>query len=151
MKKIRNGFGVALAFIFLAIGAVGAVLPVLPTTPFLLLAAFLFAKSSERFHKWFVATNLYRKYIDQAVNEKAMTKRAKRKMLWTLGLLFLLGFWISPIWHAKAAVLLVAALHFYYFLFRIKTVEEAAGEVKETAEERLQQPETKEKQTKVYT
>ena len=36
----------------LAIGAVGVVLPLLPTTPFLLVAAFAFARSSERMNKW---------------------------------------------------------------------------------------------------
>lgn len=36
----------------LAIGAVGVVLPLLPTTPFLLVAAFAFARSSERMNNW---------------------------------------------------------------------------------------------------
>lgn len=41
-------------FLSLAIGIVGIFLPLLPTTPFVLLAAFCFSKSSERLHQWLI-------------------------------------------------------------------------------------------------
>jgi uncharacterized membrane protein YbaN (DUF454 family) len=41
-------------FLSLAIGVVGIFVPLLPTTPFVLLAAFCFSKSSERLHHWLV-------------------------------------------------------------------------------------------------
>ena len=46
--KIKKILYVILGCIGLALGAVGAVLPLLPAFPFLLLAAFCFAKSSEK-------------------------------------------------------------------------------------------------------
>lgn len=122
MKKIANMICVGLGFLFFGIGAAGVVMPVIPATPFLLAAAFFFAKGSERFHRWFVSTNLYQRYIQQAVKNKAMNKEAKRNMLITLGIVFAIGFIFSPIF-AKVMILIVALGHFYYFLFKIKTVE----------------------------
>lgn len=123
MKKILNIICVGLGFVCFGIGAAGAVMPIIPTTPFLLAAAFFFARGSEHFHKWFVSTNLYKRYIKQAVKDKAMDKKSKRNMLLTLAIIFTAGFIFSPIF-AKVIILIVAALHFYYFIFRVKTVED---------------------------
>lgn len=127
MRKIVNVICVVLGFVCFGIGAVGIVLPVLPTTPFFVAAAFFFANGSERFHKWFVSTNFYKRYVEQAVKNKSMDKKAKRNMLITLGIIFTIGFAFSPTF-AKVIILFVAAGHFYYFLFRIKTVEEVEYE-----------------------
>ncbi|MGE0819259.1 MAG: YbaN family protein [Candidatus Nanopelagicales bacterium] len=48
MRWVWISLGVA----SVAAGAVAAVLPLVPTTPFLLVAAFAFARSSDRFHRW---------------------------------------------------------------------------------------------------
>lgn len=49
-----KAFWVAAGFIALALGIIGIPLPLLPTTPFLILAAFCFGKSSDRLHDWLV-------------------------------------------------------------------------------------------------
>ena len=58
MKKLLYLAG---GFIGLGLGALGAALPLLPAFPFLLLAAYCFARSSERLHRWFVGTRFIRK------------------------------------------------------------------------------------------
>lgn len=49
MKKIIL---LTLGHLFLTLGIIGAFLPILPTTPFLLLAAYFYSKSSTKIHQW---------------------------------------------------------------------------------------------------
>ena len=70
-----------LGFLCTGLGAVGAVLPILPTVPFLLGAVFCFAKSSERLHKWFRQTKLYKNNLESFVSQRVMSMRTKRKII----------------------------------------------------------------------
>ena len=58
--NVKKVLLVALGCVGLVLGAIGAVVPLLPAFPFLMLAAFCFAKSSERLHTWFTSTTLYK-------------------------------------------------------------------------------------------
>lgn len=122
MKKIINGICVALAFVCVGLGVLGIVLPILPTTPLFIAAACLFAKGSKRFYKWFLSTRMYKTYIESAVKNGTMDKKAKKKMMLTLGIVFGLGIFFSPM-IAKLVIVIVAAIHFYVLIFRIKSVE----------------------------
>ena len=52
------------------LGAVGAVLPLLPAFPFLMLAAFCFARSSEKLNNWFIHTKLHKNNLESFVNRQ---------------------------------------------------------------------------------
>lgn len=60
MKRLLT---LAVAWIACILGCVGVFVPVLPTTPLLLLATFLFAKSSPRCHAWITSTHVYKTYV----------------------------------------------------------------------------------------
>lgn len=60
-----------------ALGAIGAVLPLLPTVPFLLLAAFCFARSSRRMHHWLVTHPTFGPGIVNWQKSGAISRRAK--------------------------------------------------------------------------
>ena len=124
--RILNAVCVALGFAALGVGCIGIVLPFLPTTPLFLAALVLFAKGSERFHRWFMGTKLYHRYLKDFVTTRSMTKRAKIRVLTLVTLLLLAGFYFSPP-AARIVIALVLILHDCYFLFGIKTVPEERG------------------------
>ncbi len=75
---------IAIGLISLALGAVGIFLPIIPTTPFLLLSAYCFARSSKRRHAYLVNNRVLGEYISNYYNH-AMTPRHKARtlaMLW---------------------------------------------------------------------
>jgi len=68
------------------LGIVGIFVPVLPTTPFLLLAAACYARSSQRFHSWLLNNKCFGSYIRNYLERKGITLRAK---IITLSLLWI--------------------------------------------------------------
>ena len=70
-------FFLGLGWICVAVGVVGIVLPVLPTTPFLLVAAWAFAKSSPRVREWLVGHRVLGPYVNDWNEHGAIPARAK--------------------------------------------------------------------------
>ena len=66
-----------LGSIALILAFLGVLLPLLPTVPFLLIAAFFFAKSSERVHSWLVNHKLFGKMIRDWHERGAIDRKAK--------------------------------------------------------------------------
>ncbi|MEM1378353.1 MAG: YbaN family protein [Pseudomonadota bacterium] len=61
----------------LGLGALGAVLPLLPTTPFVILAAFAFSKSSPRLERWLLSSRTFGPLIIKWREEGAIAPRHK--------------------------------------------------------------------------
>jgi uncharacterized membrane protein YbaN (DUF454 family) len=62
---------------FVALGIIGIFVPVLPTTPFLLLAAVCYARSSPRFHEWLLNNRWFGDYIRSYLQGKGFPKKVK--------------------------------------------------------------------------
>jgi uncharacterized membrane protein YbaN (DUF454 family) len=67
----------AAAWLLVAIGIIGVFLPVLPTTPFMILAAALFAKSSPRFEQWLLDHPRYGQPLTDWRRQGAISRQAK--------------------------------------------------------------------------
>ena len=122
--NLKKVFFVVLGCLSLGLGALGAVLPLLPAFPFLMLAAFCFAKSSEKLHGWFVSTNLYKKNLESFVQGKGMTVRTKIRIMLTVTFLMSIGFIMMHAVPVGRIVLgLVWLFHILYFIFGTKTLK----------------------------
>ena len=121
MKKVLY---VILGCIGLGLGALGAALPLLPAFPFLMLAAFCFARSSERLHNWFVSTRLYQKNLESFVQGRGMTWGAKIRIMIMVTATMSVGFvMMSRVPVGRIILGCVWVLHLFIFVFGIKTLK----------------------------
>lgn len=121
--NIRKAVYITLGCIGVGLGAVGAVVPLLPAFPFLLLAAFCFARSSERLHNWFVNTKLYKNNLESYVQGRGMTWKTKIRIMITVTLLMSVGFiMMSNVPIGRIILSCVWAFHIIYFIFGVKTI-----------------------------
>lgn len=76
-KDPRKLFYFIAGWISLVLGVVGIFLPLLPTTPFLILTAFLWARSSERWHHWLLSQKTFGPLIIDWKQRGVIRKKAK--------------------------------------------------------------------------
>ena len=86
-----RGLWLTAGMLFLGLGLLGVLLPVLPTTPFLLLAAGCFARSSPRLHGWLVGHRLFGPAIRNWEENGAISRPAKRLAAGSMAAVFALS------------------------------------------------------------
>ena len=125
--KAKKILFIVLGCIGLGLGAVGAVVPLLPAFPFLLLAAYSFARSSERLHSWFINTKLYKNNLESYVKGKGMTTRTKVRIMIPVTVLMTFGFvMMHQVPVGRIVLAAVWLFHIFYFAFGVKTLKEPA-------------------------
>lgn len=68
---------ILLGLITFGIGTVTIWVPGIPTTPFYLLTAFFWGRSSERLHAWLTQNKHYQKYVHEGIYHRGLTQRAR--------------------------------------------------------------------------
>lgn len=104
----------------MALGLIGVFLPLLPTTPFLLLAAACFLRSSPRMHARLLAHPRLGPYLEQWQRERSIPLRAKRRAYVLVSACFLLSIALAD-GIALRVALGVLWLALVVFLNRLRT------------------------------
>ncbi len=112
---------ISAGLICVGLGALGIILPGLPTTPFLLLAAYCFARSSEHFHSWLLNHRWFGSYVSNFEEGRGMTRPAKATTLLVMWLSFgvTIVFFVPVVWGQVGMVLMATAVSIY--LLRLPT------------------------------
>jgi len=110
LNKVVRALLFTLGSISLALGVLGIFLPLLPTTPFLLLSAACYVRSSDKFYSWLIAHPILSKYILAYLNGEGIPRKAKYYTLLTMWLTMSVSALIVPLWQVQVLLLCIALM-----------------------------------------
>src|SRR5262245_25741123 len=108
---LRRVVYVVLGLLFLGLATVGVFTPVLPTTPFLLLAAWFFARSSARLHAWLLRSRLFGGMIRDWQKHRGVRPRVKVVALTLLPLVVFTSAYFGNLpWYLVTMLIVLATI-----------------------------------------
>ena len=107
-------------WIGVGLGVAGAVLPLMPSTPFFLLAAWCFARSSPRFHDWLISHPVFGQIIAAYRERRGMSVRYKAMTLLSLWLAIGVSAYVVPLPWVRV-VLAAIAIGVTVHIIRMRT------------------------------
>ncbi|TNV20651.1 DUF454 family protein [Buttiauxella sp. B2] len=114
---------IIIGWLAVVLATVGVVLPLLPTTPFLLLAAWCFARSSPRFHHWLLYRSWFGGYIRHWQDHRALPPGAKPRALIFIVITFAVSLYlVNILWVRLLLLMMMCALLF--FMWRMPVIDE---------------------------
>jgi uncharacterized protein len=126
-SPVMRSFYLTVGFAALALAVAGVVLPVLPTTPFLLLAAACFARSSKRFHDKLLANRIAGPIIREWTVHRSIRRGVKRWVYVLMALSFGSSILIMPtLW--LQVMLAVLGIVLTFFIWRIPVRDAASAD-----------------------
>ena len=108
-SKLRARLYLVAGWISVALGIIGIPTPLLPTTPFLLLAAFCFARGSQRWHDWLIHHRVLGAYITAFRDQKGLTVKQKWRIAISIMLSLALGAWFAPLLIGRICIAIIGA------------------------------------------
>jgi uncharacterized membrane protein YbaN (DUF454 family) len=120
MHPAKRNLFVVLGAINVALGVLGMLLPLLPTTPFLLLAAYLFARGSENCHRWLLQHRVLGPYIHAFRNKTGLTRSQKLRIAASFTAMLGISVYFAPLDQVRAG-LVALWLVWIVVLFRLKS------------------------------
>jgi len=126
LKRSIRALLIILGTLCVALGVLGMFLPVLPTTPFLLLAAACYARSSERFYHWLMTNRWFGEYIRNYREGRGIPLKQKIATILVLWLTIGSTAWLAISQWWVRLILLGTAAGVTIHLVKIKTYKPKA-------------------------
>ena len=114
---MRKALWVGLGLFFVGCAYIGIILPGVPTTFFVILAAWAFSKSSEKFNKWIHEHRLFGKYLTNWETKKVYPTRGRYAMIGVMCISLISMFFTLPlriVGYAAFTFLLICIWAFRY-------------------------------------
>ena len=115
-QKLLKAFLLFIGWLSVVLGVIGIFLPIMPTTPFLLLAAACFMRTSPKFYNWLVGHPRLGKYIAYYLEGKGIPLKAKIYTIALLTISMSITTYIVPVLAVKILLPLVGVLVALYIV-----------------------------------
>lgn len=122
LGKSKRAFLIIAGSAALGLGFLGAFLPVLPTTPFLLLSAYCYLRSSKRLYNWLINHPFFGAYVANYLKHRAITRSTRFGTLFFLWLTLIVSILVAANWHLTI-FLLAVGIGVSIHLCTLKTLE----------------------------
>ncbi|HHJ5395906.1 TPA: YbaN family protein [Staphylococcus aureus] len=122
---------IVIGLIFTTLGIAGAVLPLLPTTPFLLVAVFCFARSSDRFYNWLINQKIYKEYVENFYLHRGYTLQQKIKILISLYIVIAFSIYMVDVLAVRVGLIIMVIIQTAVLFTFVKTLPKSNHKIEE--------------------